>query len=405
MKNYILFVIAIIFSNSIFGQKNPTITEKISDQNNQLQFAKLSSNKSGVDDKSVISLLNNINANNTNDISYAFKQAQIKDDLGYIHKEYQQYYKGIKIYGATYAVHIKNENIEFINGEYAYLKEFNIIPKLHASEVSKIVFSEAIKKYTSISEKQIEISNLVIAKDLLANNQEYRLGYEVNILATNGELVEIYFIDAQNGKLLNTKSKVCHANTTNAIAQTAYSGTQNYTNGFPISSPNFVTDSYNGAYRLSESRQGVSIITLNNLNHNYSDVGSAIEFTDNDNNWTQAEHGNNKYALDAHWGAEKVFDYWKTVHNRNSIDNAGMIIRNYVHTLFNGDPSNAAWWSNKMFYGDGDGTTFGNLTSLDICAHELGHGICQYTSNLYYSGESGALNEGFSDIWGAIIEA
>lgn len=59
-----------------------------------------------------------------------------------------------------------------------------------------------------------------------------------------------------------------------------------------------------------------------------------------------------------------------------------------------------------MFYGDGNGTIFGNLTALDVCAHEFGHGICEYTCNLGYNySESGSLNEGFSDIWGAVIEA
>ena len=59
-----------------------------------------------------------------------------------------------------------------------------------------------------------------------------------------------------------------------------------------------------------------------------------------------------------------------------------------------------------MFFGDGS-TYFRPLTSLDVCAHELGHGICQFTSNLSYAyaTESSALNEGFSDIWGASVEA
>ena len=143
---------------------------------------------------------------------------------------------------------------------------------------------------------------------------------------------------------MNKEFKVCHINTTNAIAQTAYSGIQNYTNGFPISSPNFVTDSYNGGFRLRETRQGVVISTFNNLGISYADVSSATSITDNDNNWTQAEHGNNRFALDAHWGAEKVFDYWKTVHNRNSINNNGMEIKNYINsTFYAGTPNNASW--------------------------------------------------------------
>ncbi len=61
-----------------------------------------------------------------------------------------------------------------------------------------------------------------------------------------------------------------------------------------------------------------------------------------------------------------------------------------------------------MVYGDGSGRNndgFDPLVSLDICAHEIGHGVCQSTANLVYQRESGALNEGFSDIWGAVIES
>ncbi len=58
-----------------------------------------------------------------------------------------------------------------------------------------------------------------------------------------------------------------------------------------------------------------------------------------------------------------------------------------------------------MYYGDGDGDFFNPLTALDVCAHELGHGITQFTAGLTPgTQESGALNEGFSDIWGACVE-
>lgn len=56
-----------------------------------------------------------------------------------------------------------------------------------------------------------------------------------------------------------------------------------------------------------------------------------------------------------------------------------------------------------MVYGDGTAAVQ-PLTSLDVCAHEIGHGVCASTANLAYQAESGALNEGFSDIWGACVE-
>ncbi|MGY8916403.1 MAG: M4 family metallopeptidase, partial [Flavobacteriales bacterium] len=122
------------------------------------------------------------------------------------------------------------------------------------------------------------------------------------------------------------------------------------------------------------------------------------------------EANNDDVALDAHWGAEVVLDYWKNVHNRSSYDDKGTKVTNYVHY---GDAyDNAFWNGTAMTYGDGsyqggqhpDGS-FAPLTSMDVCAHEIGHGVCEFTADLVYQRESGAMNEGFSDIWGAAVEA
>jgi Zn-dependent metalloprotease len=57
-----------------------------------------------------------------------------------------------------------------------------------------------------------------------------------------------------------------------------------------------------------------------------------------------------------------------------------------------------------MTYGDGDGTSYGPLVSLDVAGHEMSHGVTENTSNLTYSGESGGLNEATSDIFGTMVE-
>ncbi len=117
------------------------------------------------------------------------------------------------------------------------------------------------------------------------------------------------------------------------------------------------------------------------------------------------EATNDDYALDAHWGAAMVYDYWKNIHNRLSFDNKNTSIKSYVH--YGPAYDNAFWNGSVMTYGDGSGTSatgFRPLTSLDVCGHEIGHGVCSYTADLVYQGESGAMNEGLSDIWAACIE-
>jgi PKD repeat protein len=91
------------------------------------------------------------------------------------------------------------------------------------------------------------------------------------------------------------------------------------------------------------------------------------------------------------------------VHNRNSIDGNGFLLKSYMH--YNTNYNNAFWDGQRMTYGDGNGTTFTPLTAIDITAHEIAHGLTSNTSNLVYSNESGALNESFSDIFGVSVES
>ena len=94
--------------------------------------------------------------------------------------------------------------------------------------------------------------------------------------------------------------------------------------------------------------------------------------------------------------------YVSTVLGRNSFYDAGAHARGNVHTGTN--YVNAYWDGNDFHFGDGDGSTANALTVLDIVAHEYGHALTDYTSDLIYSYESGALNEAYSDIFGSTVE-
>ena len=99
-----------------------------------------------------------------------------------------------------------------------------------------------------------------------------------------------------------------------------------------------------------------------------------------------------------------VRDYFKNVLSLNSIDDAGMDIVLNVH--FGVSFMNAFWdpQGQMMVFGDGFQPIFTSFTkSLDVIAHELAHGVTQFTANLSYEGESGALNEHFSDVFGSAI--
>ncbi|MGI8809621.1 MAG: M4 family metallopeptidase [Acidimicrobiales bacterium] len=107
---------------------------------------------------------------------------------------------------------------------------------------------------------------------------------------------------------------------------------------------------------------------------------------------------------EAYDGFGATYKFFWEVFGRNSIDNAGMPILGLVH--YGQDYANAFWdGQGHMFFGDGDGRLFIRMTaSLDVIGHELTHGVTQYEANLVYQGQSGALNESMSDVFGSLVK-
>ncbi len=108
-------------------------------------------------------------------------------------------------------------------------------------------------------------------------------------------------------------------------------------------------------------------------------------------------------ADEAYDYAGATYDFYKSVFNRDSLDNHGLRLVSSVHIGVNFD--NAFWNGAQMAYGDGDGRAFDRFTkSLDVVGHELSHGVVSHTADLMYQGESGALNEHFADVFGIMIK-
>jgi Zn-dependent metalloprotease len=109
----------------------------------------------------------------------------------------------------------------------------------------------------------------------------------------------------------------------------------------------------------------------------------------------------NANAAYASLGATR--DFYREVLGRNSIDNAGATLVGNVN--FGVDYDNAFWDGSQMVFGNGDGVIFKDFTEdVDVAGHELTHGVTQYTAGLAYTDQPGALNEAFSDIFGACVD-
>ncbi|OKI94476.1 metalloprotease [Streptomyces sp. CB02058] len=110
-------------------------------------------------------------------------------------------------------------------------------------------------------------------------------------------------------------------------------------------------------------------------------------------------------AVDAHWAAGKVYDYYKNHFGRNSLDGKDGFIYSLVGVVSNGQPYNNAFWDgSKMVYGQGGGDYRTFSADTDVVGHEMTHGVVTHTANLVYAGQSGAMNEAIADYFGNAID-
>ena len=315
---------------------------------------------------------------------------QNQDPLGFSHDKYQQYYNGIKVEFSTFTLHSKAGVITSMTNSLTDIKELNTTPSLGANQAFNYAIAKVgASRYLWQNEQESQLANyempqgeLVIFPVLENVTKENRLAYKFDIYATEPLYRADVYVDAVTGEILLENKKIHHANVP-ASGNSLYNGNVSFT-----------ADNASGPYRLRQTADGNGIQTYDM--NNGTNYNSASDITSGSTSF------NHPTGVQAHFGAEKTHQYFSSKHNRNSYNNAGAIIRSYVS--YSNNYVNAFWDGSRMTYGDGDGVNYGPLVSLDIVGHEITHGVTEYSANLVYSYQSGALNESFSDIFGESIE-
>lgn len=337
---------------------------------------------------------------------YSFvKGTDLHDVLGMEHIRYQMLHKGIPVDGSELILHIMDRRVVSFNGHVYPVRtqETRITPEQAIQKALEHYPSNAYKWQSAHEEEHLKEMEddpdatyypnpelVYVPVDFRFDSANFVLAYKMDVYSEAPLFRKWVYVSAIDGSEVAYEDRICHANS-NGTAFTRYSGTQGIT-----------TDSVNATtYRLRETARGNGIETYNMQNGNK--YGSAVDFTDNDNAWNNINAKQDEIATDAHWGAERTYDYFWNLHGRNSFDNNGAKIRSYVH--YGNKYNNAFWNGSVMTYGDGDSTRFYPLTSIDVCGHEIAHAVTTNSANLVYRYESGALNESFSDIFGNAIEA
>ncbi|MER5888016.1 M4 family metallopeptidase [Streptomyces sp. NPDC001941] len=158
-----------------------------------------------------------------------------------------------------------------------------------------------------------------------------------------------------------------------------------------------VTQSGSG-YSMQDPSHGNGYTT--NLNHATSGTGTV--FTSSSGTFGNGSTSDPASAgADAHYGAAKTYDYYKNVQGRSGIFGDGRGVPSRTH--YGNAYVNAFWDGTQMTYGDGQGNAR-PLVELDVAGHEMSHGVSGALTGWDETGETGAMNEGTSDIFGTMVE-
>ncbi len=328
--------------------------------------------------------------------------SSFQDRLGQLHQRYEQLYRGIPLFGVQMILHERDGRVFYANGTVVEGLTADARPGITEQQAFQAALDyvhadeymwedpamEAFLKREQGNPQATFYPHATLywtsaGKPMRPEN--FRLAYRFDIYAKKPLRREYVFVDARTGRVIYTINRI----ETGDVQGTGLS----LYNGMVT----MVVDSFAGGFRLREAARGNGMETWDM--HHSTDYSTAVDFVDPDTSFTDA---NAQAGVSAHWGAEATYDYYLTVHGRNSYDNAGGALLSYVH--YDVDFNNAFWDGTRMTYGDGDGISFTPLVSLDVAGHEITHGVTQFSANLIYQAESGALNESFSDIFGTLIE-
>ncbi|MFF3849021.1 M4 family metallopeptidase [Streptomyces sp. NPDC002328] len=306
----------------------------------------------------------------------------IQDADGTTHTRYERTYAGLPVLGGDLVVHVRDGRTTVTKASEATLTLASLTPKLTAAAAAGQALTTA--QNADVARAETEGAPRLV---VWAGQGKPVLAWETVVegVQDDGTPSELHVVtDASSGKEI-------------LAAEHVHTGSG--------------TGQYNGAVELGTTLSGSTYQLVDpgragqrtyDLNRGTSGTGTL--FTDDNDVWGDGTPADRQTAgVDVAYGAAATWDYFKDVYGRNGIRNDGVAAYSRAHY---GNNYVNAFWQDACFcmtYGDGAGNAK-PLTSLDVAAHEMSHGVTSATANLTYAGESGGLNEATSDIFAAAVE-
>lgn len=354
------------------------------------------------------------------------------DDIGQHHLKYQQYFNGIKVYGSEIKLHGTDGNINLLMGRYTNTPNIKTVPSISEAQAQQ----HAIAEVGGIIMPDHDAFDIFSVDPLVTELVIYegRLAYHHTIYHNLRDRYEV-FVDAQDGTTIKQYKSICqfhnhnighktvahhtcdhsHVDSDDAILKPQGDETASATDLLGVNRL-IHTYSANGTFYMIDASRPDMFNTLSNMPNepegtiwtidafNTSPQNNGFNYdhvTSFNNSWSSAPE-----AVSSQYNGALAYEYFLNQHARISINGQKGNIISFVNVADDQGNSmdNAFWNGFAMFYGNGSTAFFPLARGLDVAGHEMTHGVVQNTANLEYYGESGALNESFADVFGAMID-
>ncbi len=326
------------------------------------------------------------------------------DNLGMSHVKGVQLFRNIPVYGMDFTFHISSQNELFMGYTLNPASIDTVSARLKAEEAIHIAENDLnqtreIKPLNNFMKKMLKYERPVATSLYYPDKFNiYRISYKV-IIRPNFKDEWIYYIDAQNGAIIEKYNNTPSAGPTKGTG-IDLNNVQRTVDTYEENGLHYMVNTTKPMFNAANFTGTIIIYDAHNNPDIYTSNSTASTAAANSAQW------NNPHAISAAYHASLTYDYIKNTFNRNSIDDKGMDMFCVVNMPDqNGqDFDNAFWNTAGAYFGNGQTDCYPLAGGLDCVAHEFGHGVVQHTANLEYKNQSGAINEGYADIFGAMVD-
>ena len=358
--------------------------------------------------------------------------------------KYGQVYQGLPVLDAEIILHEENQQIHMMTGRYFATPALqDLTPTFPMKKGFELALSD-VAQYSEIAREDVtKHLNFICSEDsktlvIYHHEGQAALAWHFDF-HPNLKEKWAYIIDAHSGEIYSNYKSSCslhnHDFSTGSTAQCEYAHIKTEVkikptkkinsavagpftgSGMDLLGINRPIQGYEsgGVFVLADASRTMfdaagsnmpndpvgAIWTLDAMNT--SPESNSFDYDHSKNN---SSSWNDRIQVSGHYNSGQAYEYYTQVHQRNSINDMGGNIVCFVNVSEKNGSSleNAYWNGNAMFYGNG-GNAFEPLArALDVAGHEISHGVVQTTANLKYENQSGAMNESFADIFGAMID-